>query len=68
MDFMEKEYASFEMAMDEERLYRLIPDFQGICLRIGAEPAALDAKLYEELGYSGQELVDFYRRCENIIM
>ena len=66
MDRTENDYAAFEKAMDEEKLYRQIPDFAGICLRIGAEPAVLDAVLYEELGYRGQDLVDFYRRCENI--
>ncbi|HAY18976.1 MAG TPA: hypothetical protein DCY24_07305 [Rikenellaceae bacterium] len=66
MDRTENDYAAFEKAMDERRLYRQISDFVGICLRIGAEPAALDAVIYEELGYRGQDLVDFYRRCENI--
>ena len=66
MDRTENDYAAFEEAMDERRLYRQISDFAGICLSIGAEPAALDAVIYEELGYSGQDLVDFYRRCENI--
>ncbi len=66
MDRTEKDYAAFEKAMDDWKLYRWIPDFYGICLRIGVETAALDAMIYEELGYSGQELVDFYRRGENI--
>ena len=66
MDRTENDYSAFEKAMDEQRLYRQIPDFTGICLRIGADPAALDAVIYDELGYRGPDLVDFYRRCENI--
>lgn len=66
MDRTENDYSAFEKAMDEQRLYRQIPDFTGICLRIGADPAALDAVIYDELGYRGQDLVDYYRRCENI--
>ena len=59
MDRTENDYSAFEKAMDEQRLYRQIPDFTGICLRIGADPAALDAVIYDELGYRGQDLVDF---------
>ncbi len=66
MDRIEKDYASFEKAMDEDRLYREIPDFSGICMRIGADPDPLDRKIYDELGLRGQDLVNFYRRCENI--
>ncbi len=58
MDRTENDYSAFEKAMDEQRLYRQIPDFTGICLRIGADPAALDAVIYDELGYRGQDLVD----------
>ncbi len=50
----ENDYSAFEKAMDEQRLYRQIPDFTGICLRIGADPAALDAVIYDELGYRGR--------------
>ena len=46
MDRTENDYSAFEKAMDEQRLYRQIPDFTGICLRIGADPAALDAVIY----------------------
>lgn len=53
MDRTENDYSAFEKAMDEQRLYRQIPDFTGICLRIGADPAALDAVIYDELGLSG---------------
>ncbi len=66
MERIEKDYAAFEKAMDEDGLYREIPDFPGICLKIGAEPDPLDRKVYEELGLRGQALVEFYRNCENL--
>ena len=52
--------------MDEDGLYREIPDFSGICLKIGVEPDPLDRKVYEEIGLRGQALVDFYINCENL--
>ncbi len=66
MDCMEKEYAAFEKAMDEERIYKRLSDYSEICALIGADPVLLDRVIYGELGYSGQGLVDFYRSCENI--
>ncbi|GEM_PF-967818 len=66
MDCMKKEYAAFERAMDEEKLYREISDYVGICALIDADPIRLDRILYEELGWHGQDLVDYYCRCENI--
>ena len=66
MEKTEKYYAAFERAMNEERLYRDL-DFLGICLRIGADPVALDVKLVEELGYRGQDLVDLYLSREEDI-
>ncbi len=52
--------------MDEQKIYRQIPEYSGICALIGADPLLLDDKIYDELGWRGQALVDFYRRCENI--
>lgn len=66
MDKTENEYAAFERAMDEDRIYRRVYDFWGICLRIGADPFSLDRMIRGELGFRGQELVDSYRRIENI--
>ena len=60
------DYAAFERAMDEERIYTEIPDFEGICSRIGADPEPLDKMIYDEIGLRGQALVDFYLRSENI--
>ncbi len=59
-------YAAFERAMDEEKIYRVLADFDGICVRIGADPALLDRMIYEELGWTGQSLVDLYRSQEGI--
>lgn len=66
METTDKCYAAFERAMDEEKLYRDL-DFLGICLRIGADPVALEGRLVEELGYRGQELVDLYLSREEYI-
>ncbi len=66
MNRTESDYAAFERAMDEERIFSTVSDFSGICARIGADPVLLDKMIYDELGWRGQDLVDFYRRCENI--
>lgn len=66
MNRTESDYAAFERAMDEERIFSMFSDFPGICARIGADPVSLDKMIYDELGWRGQDLVDFYRRCENI--
>lgn len=66
MDRTEIDYAAFERAMNEERIYSETPDFAGICSRIGADPSLLDKMIYAEIGWHGQALVDFYRRVENI--
>ncbi len=66
MEKTEKYYAAFERAMNEEKLYRDY-DFLGICLRIGADPVALDESLVEELGYSGQDLVDLYLEQDEVV-
>jgi hypothetical protein len=59
MEQLDKIYAAFEVAMDEKKLYKDY-DFLSICLMIGADPARLDEMLFAELGYHGQDLVDFY--------
>jgi len=56
-----RDYAAFEQAMDERKLY-LELDFVGICTRIGADHVELDEILKKELGFDGQSLVDYYRK------
>lgn len=53
----------FEKLMDEESIYidRSL-NFSGICKIIGADQAALDAYIREELGYSGEEVLETYRK------
>ncbi len=65
-NFMEQEYAAFERAMNEERIYLRVSDYSEICALIGADPIGLDRVIYEELGWHGQAVVDFYALCENI--
>lgn len=65
MNRTERDYVVFEQAMNERGLFRECPDFLEICSLIGADPVSLDQKIYEELGWRGQALVDFYLRCEN---
>ena len=55
-----KDYAAFERAMNEEKLY-LTMDFEGICRKIGADSDALDEKVYSELGFDGPDIVEYYR-------
>jgi len=66
MNRTELDYAAFERMMDEERIFSKVDDFSGICALIGADPVPLDKMIYDELGWRGQELVDFYRSSENI--
>ena len=65
-NFMEQEYAAFERAMNEERIYLRVSDYSEICALIGADPIGLDKVIFEELGWHGQAVVDFYALCENI--
>ncbi len=60
MEKIMTDYAAFARAMNEERLYESL-DFVGICIRIGADPVAMDALIQQELGYTGESLVDSYR-------
>lgn len=60
---METVYSAFEKAMDEECVYKdPAVTFSGICLAIGADERQLDLLLERELGYSGEELLDVYRK------
>ena len=59
MDNIMEEYAAFERAMDEEKLY-LGHDFDGICRLIGADRDRLNGMIIRELGFDGPSLVDFY--------
>lgn len=55
-------YEIFERMLDVEKIY-LIPylDFDTICGWIGVNPSELDILLSDELGMTGDELLDFYR-------
>lgn len=66
MNRTESDYAAFERAMDYERVFTKVSGFPEICMLIGADPVPLDKMIYKELGWRGQDLVDFYRRCGNI--
>lgn len=54
-----KDYAAFERAMNEDKLY-LKYDFKEICQKIGADQYFLNELIIGELGFSGQALVDYY--------
>ena len=60
MEKLMKDYAAFEQAMDIDKVFMDL-DFEDICLAIGADKKALDQLIFSEIGYGGQELVDFYR-------
>ena len=60
MEKIMDDYAAFERAMDRDKVY-LDLDFDEICSAIGADKKALDQLIFSEIGYGGQELVDFYR-------
>ncbi|MGN0202220.1 MAG: hypothetical protein ACI399_04870 [Candidatus Cryptobacteroides sp.] len=59
----EKDYAAFEHAMNIDAAYRDNSlDYSGICSLLGLDPAPLEDLLKEELGFTGDEIVSFYRR------
>ncbi|MBO5635833.1 MAG: hypothetical protein J5907_10495 [Bacteroidales bacterium] len=60
MEKIMKDYAAFERALDEDKVY-LDLDYNEICTALGADANALDKLILKEIGYSGRELVDFYR-------
>ena len=55
-----RDYTAFERAMNQEKLYRAC-DFEGICRAIGADKDTLNETIYRELGFDGQEIVDYYK-------
>ena len=48
--------------MTEEKLY-LNPSikFKTLCSKLGVDSAEMDRKLFNELGYKGEELMEAYR-------
>ncbi len=65
MKKIEKDYAAFERLMNEKKIYldRNL-QFEGICSIIGAGPAELDRLIIDELGHTGQSVLDLYRSQE----
>lgn len=59
---IEKAYEIFGALMTEEKLY-LNPSikFKELCRKLGVEPDEMDRKLFNELGYKGEELMEAYR-------
>ena len=60
MEKLMEDFAAFERAMDEDRVY-LDLSLEEISAAIGADEAALDRLVFEETGYSARALVDFYQ-------
>ena len=59
MEKLMEDFAAFERAIDRDKVF-LDLGFEEICAAIGADERALDRLVFEETGFSGQELVDFY--------
>ena len=55
-----EDYAAFERAMDEDKVY-LDLCFEEICSALGADIESLDRLIFSEIGFNGRDLVDFYR-------
>ena len=55
-------YTIFERLLDEDFIF-IDPsvDFRSICLAIGAPVAGLDSFVFNELGMSGDSVIDSYR-------
>lgn len=61
MEKNEKNYAAFAHLLMEGGIHPGEPvTFKELCSRIGADPCALESKIIDELGCTGQSLVDFY--------
>ena len=60
MEKLMEDYAAFERAMDQDKVY-LDLYFEEICEAIGADAEVLDRLILSEIGLDGRETVDFYR-------
>lgn len=67
MEKNEKDYAAFAHLLEEEKfcLGKSVT-FERLCSRIDADPRVLESKIIDELGCTGQSLVDFYRKQAEI--
>lgn len=60
-----EQFAAFEKAMDEDRIYRDANlDFEGICCHVGADPVVVDGMASREVGCDARTLVEIYREME----
>lgn len=57
-----EKYETFCRLMYEDKLF-LVPDisYDGICKMINIPPGDLDSKLWEELGFNGEEIIRKFR-------
>ena len=63
MDRLEKIYEEFCVMMNEDRIYEdEAVSYADICRELCVEPSELDAVLLRELGFTGDELVEEYRK------
>lgn len=63
MDRLEKIYEEFGVMMNEDRIYEdETVSYEDICRGLGVAPSALDGILMRELGYTGEQLIEEYRR------
>ena len=60
MEKLMRDYAALEQAMDIDEVFVDL-DVEDICFAIEAAKKTLDQLIFSEIGYGGQELVDFYR-------
>lgn len=60
---IKENYSRLERLLTDEKIY-LIPDltFETLCSWLEVLPADLENLIFEELGLTGQELLDRYRR------
>lgn len=63
MDRLEKIYEEFGVMMNEDRIYEdETVSYEDICRGLGVDPSALDGLLMRELGYTGEQLIEEYRK------
>lgn len=63
MTVIQKVYSEFYRLLEEEKIYRdETLDFNAICAMLEISPEEFDAYLFEELGFSGAEIIARYRK------
>jgi len=53
-----------ELMEDREFLHKQNVTFNNVCRQLSVSPSSLDEIIEKELGMSGREVIDYYRKIE----